>query len=145
MSYEGYTRQLCARGHYTQTDCYDVPPPCACGAPLAWEEDIDETNGPGEVTPLTRIGTTWRHLRWHEGCLMQFEQIPRYEVNTMHGLETLKRLNAEAAQKERDRTLGQLARQTCLRWDADPAQNANLLEWNFWQAVRQAMEQDDRH
>lgn len=47
MSYEGYVQALCVNGHYSTYDCYDF---CSshrcfvCTAPLAWVNDVDQTN-----------------------------------------------------------------------------------------------------
>ena len=57
MSYEGYEVWLCANGHRHFFDCYDAPEAkswrCHCGAAVAWEYAVDQTNGPGDEPDLT--------------------------------------------------------------------------------------------
>lgn len=55
MSYEGYIERLCANGHLSNVDCYeDAPNTCViCQAPIAWERNVDETNGVEERNPNT--------------------------------------------------------------------------------------------
>ena len=47
MSYEGYSQVICADGHYFERDCFDNST-CYCGAEDAWENGIDQTNGPNQ-------------------------------------------------------------------------------------------------
>lgn len=52
MSYEGYSQVICADGHYFERNCWDNSI-CYCGAEDAWENMVDQTNGPnqGEILP----------------------------------------------------------------------------------------------
>ena len=74
MSYEGYTRVLCAEGHLHSFDCYDEPElriseagkfsyegeeyevvawTCPdCGSNVVWFEGVDQTNDSGWSTDL---------------------------------------------------------------------------------------------
>lgn len=54
MSYEGYTRWLCAMGHDHVNDCNDDDEGalCHCGARRVWVREVDETNGDGYDPPL---------------------------------------------------------------------------------------------
>jgi transcription elongation factor Elf1 len=48
MSFEGYYQVVCKNGHYHTMDAYspDDGMGCPfCGAPKAWENVVDETNG----------------------------------------------------------------------------------------------------
>ena len=46
MSYEGYTQLICKKGHTWMVDCMmDDEKPCHCGAPIAWSNMVDQTNG----------------------------------------------------------------------------------------------------
>lgn len=48
MSYEGYEQRLCANGHLSHVDAFDNDAgPCRCSAPIAWWNDVDQTNGDG--------------------------------------------------------------------------------------------------
>jgi hypothetical protein len=59
MSFEGYYRALCMKGHLAEWDCYtDDPAVCdACGSEFVWRELIDQTNGSGmeQRTPLRAL------------------------------------------------------------------------------------------
>jgi len=45
MSYEGYVKALCAKGHLTQWDAYsDRDKACDCGEKFVWECHVDQTN-----------------------------------------------------------------------------------------------------
>lgn len=56
MSYEGYTRHLCEKGHFLQLDCGGMlPPNCqVCNSTWTWMESVNTTNGynPEDETPL---------------------------------------------------------------------------------------------
>ena len=46
MSYEGYVRLLCKKGHLIEIDCHDdEPKKCWCGEEYVWRNDVDVTNG----------------------------------------------------------------------------------------------------
>jgi len=45
MSYEGYTQNICEKGHLFNAGCF-TDPICHCGsANVQWSNDVDETNG----------------------------------------------------------------------------------------------------
>ena len=50
MSYEGYSQVICENGHYFTRDCFNNYS-CYCGGKDAWENMVDQTNGPdqGEI------------------------------------------------------------------------------------------------
>ena len=69
MSFEGYHRWLCKKGHLHYADVYDTDHPfpmgpwddgkdkenwrCpSCNEPMAWWEIVDQTNDEGNPTPL---------------------------------------------------------------------------------------------
>lgn len=50
MSYEGYDQVLCSNGHLSCLDAYETfmceeDWRCHCGAPIAFTNSVDETNG----------------------------------------------------------------------------------------------------
>lgn len=47
MSYEGYEQHICKNGHYYECDAYYFVGDeyCKCGAPSAWSNSVDQTNG----------------------------------------------------------------------------------------------------
>ena len=58
MSFEGYYQALCERGHEMGCDCYEGDPEkntCSCGAPVAWWNLVDTTNGSFEQRQGKRI------------------------------------------------------------------------------------------
>ena len=58
MSFEGYYRFLCTKGHVWNVDVYDV---CSkvicphCGADVLWHELVDCTNDAGKTSPLLEV------------------------------------------------------------------------------------------
>lgn len=44
MSWEGYVQALCANGHENRGNGYDNIPNCNCGAPIVFENTVDDTN-----------------------------------------------------------------------------------------------------
>lgn len=47
MSYEGYTQNICANGHYWEIDAFDSHDCFDCKSPAAWSNAVDETNCDG--------------------------------------------------------------------------------------------------
>lgn len=45
MSYEGFTKYICEKGHLREYNCYDEREFCDCGKRFIWSFDVDETNG----------------------------------------------------------------------------------------------------
>lgn len=73
MSYEGYVQRLCEDGHYSTVEAYftsndmDNCPVLVngnpCAKPIAWTNDVDQTNDNGDdtVVTLTRTHDTRTH------------------------------------------------------------------------------------
>jgi hypothetical protein len=54
MSYEGYIKALCAKGHLSQWDAYvERDAACDCGEKFVWECHVDQTNG--DIDPETGL------------------------------------------------------------------------------------------
>jgi hypothetical protein len=53
MSWEGYFRYLCTKGHTWIDDGDTEDTPCPwCGEPVAWQRSVDQTNDEGYDPPL---------------------------------------------------------------------------------------------
>jgi hypothetical protein len=71
MSYEGSVKVLCEQGHLSVYDCYDYPHILSwtckfCGSSAAWHTEIDETNGPDEISGLCPGDVKLRIRNRHE-------------------------------------------------------------------------------
>jgi hypothetical protein len=58
MSFEGYYEFLCQNGHHAACDVYaPEPKKCrVCGASMAWQNMVDQTNGEDRQDPVTMPG-----------------------------------------------------------------------------------------
>ena len=66
MSFEGFFKLLCERGHLTFVDVYDVvPQACHCGEPFVWQYTVDQTNG---YYPENDIELKVREAAKYETC-----------------------------------------------------------------------------
>ena len=72
MSFEGYIRRLCPKGHLTEEDVYTENSACCkhCGSVWEWGEVVDCTDGVGQKTPLNIVEKAqWAKCNlghWHE-------------------------------------------------------------------------------